>query len=178
LLKRFGPAGIVVYCRHSNFDVAPDGAVGEVAEGPTHFGIYQTLGRAIHGDPRVWNTRWPIQPSNSGGAVWENNGLFRRRRPFAKIVPVGFEWDPVKAKNNLRKHGVSFEEAESVFYDLLAATVPDPDHSWDESRQVIVGLSRKDRLLIVSFVDRIDNCRIISARELTKSERSGHEQTK
>ncbi|MFN0106401.1 MAG: BrnT family toxin [Bryobacteraceae bacterium] len=90
---------------------------------------------------------------------------------------MDFEWDPVKAKNNLRKHGVSFEEAESVFYDLLAATVPDPDHSWDESRHLIVGLSAKNRLLIVSFADRIDNCRIISARELTKSERRGHEET-
>ena len=89
---------------------------------------------------------------------------------------MDFERDPEKATENRRKHGISFEEAKSVFYDALAATVPDPQHSWDESRHVIIGMSKRQRLLIVSFTDRADCCRIISARELTRTERKSLEE--
>ncbi|MFN0044028.1 MAG: BrnT family toxin [Alphaproteobacteria bacterium] len=88
-----------------------------------------------------------------------------------------FEWDTVKARKNLAKHGVSFDEAKSVFYDPLAASFPDPDHSWDETRNVIFGISSRNRFLLVSFADRIEKCRIISARTLTKSERRTFEET-
>jgi uncharacterized protein len=65
-----------------------------------------------------------------------------------------FEWDSAKAASNLRKHGVSFEEAVSVFYDLLAATGADPDHSEDEARFVTFGISSAGRLLVVSHTER------------------------
>jgi hypothetical protein len=87
-----------------------------------------------------------------------------------------FEWDPNKAQMNLVWHGVSFDEAATVFGDPLSITVPDPNHSFDEERFIIVGLSYDDRLLIVSYTERGDNIRIISARELTQKERKDYEE--
>ena len=87
-----------------------------------------------------------------------------------------FEWDPNKAARNLRKHGVSFTEAATVFDDPLSVTVPDPDHSTDEERLIIVGQSHQRRLLIVSFAERGDRFRIISARQLTRAESKAYEQ--
>jgi len=86
-----------------------------------------------------------------------------------------FEWDGEKAESNIRKHGVSFDEAVTVFYDPLGATFDDPDHSWDESRYVTVGYSAQGRLLVVCHVERGDAVRIISARRPTRSERKRHE---
>jgi uncharacterized protein len=84
-----------------------------------------------------------------------------------------FEWDPAKAKRNLREHGVSFEEAESVFSDDFAILVADPDHSRDEDRFVLVGLSAGLRILVVVHCYRDQNViRIISARRATPSERA------
>jgi uncharacterized protein len=88
---------------------------------------------------------------------------------------VEFEWDPNKAESNLKHHGVSFHEAATVFDDPLSITVPDPDHALDEERYVIVGISHEGRLLIVSHAERGDHIRIISARELTRVERSAYE---
>ena len=87
-----------------------------------------------------------------------------------------FEWDPKKAAGNLAKHGVSFQEATTVFDDPLSVTVPDPDHSAEENRFIIVGESHRGRLLIVSQVGRNDRIRLISARELTHPERSVYEE--
>lgn len=84
---------------------------------------------------------------------------------------IEFEWDPYKANDNRRDHRVTFEEASTVFGDVLSAIAPDPDHSDDEDRYVIVGISRRQRLLLVSFTDRNGRVRIISARELTAYER-------
>ncbi|NOT47988.1 MAG: BrnT family toxin [Acidobacteria bacterium] len=81
-----------------------------------------------------------------------------------------FSWDPTKAMSNFRKHGVTFEEAASVFGDPLSETFEDPDHSIDEQRFVIIGRSRNGRLLFVSHTDINDELRIISAREPTGSE--------
>lgn len=92
------------------------------------------------------------------------------------LVIVEFEWDPDKADGNLRRHGVSFYEAATVFGDPLSITVPDPDHSFDESRYVIVGLSQSRRYLIVSHTERGGRIRIINARELTRDERSAYEE--
>ena len=87
----------------------------------------------------------------------------------------GFEWDEAKAQTNLEKHGISFPEAATVFADPLAAIFPDADHSGDELREIIVGNSEQNRLLIVSFTERGENLRIISARAATPRERKEFE---
>lgn len=87
-----------------------------------------------------------------------------------------FEWDPNKASINLKKHQVSFHEAATAFGDPLSITAPDPDHSVDEERYLIVGSSHRGRLLIVSYAERGDRIRIISARELTRTERKAYEE--
>jgi hypothetical protein len=89
---------------------------------------------------------------------------------------VIFEWDPGKARANLRKHRVSFEEAATVFADPLAMTYPDPDHSDSEQRFITVGLSSEGQLLIAAHADRNDRIRIISARRTTPSEREHYEE--
>jgi uncharacterized DUF497 family protein len=83
-----------------------------------------------------------------------------------------FEWDENKAKTNLKKHGVSFEEAQSVFFDENARIIPDPDHSKIEDRFIILGISLNVKLLVVCHCYRENekNIRIISARKATKSE--------
>jgi len=86
-----------------------------------------------------------------------------------------FEWDPQKAKSNLKKHGVSFEEASTAFQDTLSLTIDDPLHSIDEVRVVLIGMSNKNRLLVVVHTERGDNIRIISARKATKKERKNYE---
>ncbi len=87
-----------------------------------------------------------------------------------------FEWSENKAASNLSKHGVSFEEAKTVFDDPLYVDFYDPDHSEDEERYLIVGESNRGRLLIVSYTERGDSIRLISARELTRTERSAYEE--
>ena len=86
-----------------------------------------------------------------------------------------FEWDPEKAKNNHKKHGVNFEEASTVFYDALLATFDDHDHSIGEHRLISIGFSSSGRLLVVSHTDRGKSIRIISARLATARERTKHE---
>ena len=86
-----------------------------------------------------------------------------------------FEWDFVKAASNLEKHGISFAEAVTVFFDPLSLTIPDPVHSQGENRFVITGLSYQRRQLVVVHVDRGDRIRIISARLATPSERKKYE---
>ena len=87
-----------------------------------------------------------------------------------------FEWDPEKAKVNLRKHGVSFPEAATVLRDLLGITVFDPDHSRDEDRYLTFGTSERGRVLAIAHTDRGNRIRIISARELTRAEREQYEE--
>lgn len=86
-----------------------------------------------------------------------------------------FEWDREKAKKNLRKHRVSFEEAMTVFYDPLSATFDDPDHSIDEERFITIGYSSYGHLLVVSHAERGKTIRIISVRLATAHERKQHE---
>jgi uncharacterized DUF497 family protein len=86
-----------------------------------------------------------------------------------------FEWEPQKAKSNLKKHGVSFEEASTAFQDTLSLTIDDPLHSIDEVRAVLIGMSNKNRLLVVVHTEKEDNIRIISARKATKKERKNYE---
>lgn len=87
-----------------------------------------------------------------------------------------FPWDPKKAATNLQKHGVSFDEAISVFFDPLARIHDDPDHSIGEAREIIIGLSAVKRLLLVSFAERGDTVRIIHARVANARERRRHEE--
>ncbi|KJH73368.1 BrnT family toxin [Aliterella atlantica] len=89
---------------------------------------------------------------------------------------MNFEWDANKAVSNLSKHGVSFEEAQTVFDDSLYVDFYDPKHSEDEERYLIIGQSNQGRLLIVSYTETINSIRLISARELTKTEIKAYEE--
>ena len=89
---------------------------------------------------------------------------------------MNYEWDHEKAANNLEKHGVSFEEAATVFNDPLYIDFYDPDHSVDEHRYLIMGHSMAERLLIVSYTERDQVVRLISAREVTLSERKAYKE--
>jgi uncharacterized DUF497 family protein len=88
---------------------------------------------------------------------------------------LDFEWDSENAAGNVRKHGVSFAEAATVFGDPRAITFPDPDHSDDEEREITVGWSARNRMLIASHTERDGRVRIISARRVTKAERDLYE---
>lgn len=92
------------------------------------------------------------------------------------VVPRQFEWDLKKAAANLRKHGVSFDEAITSFRDPLSILLEDPDHSMDEHRYVLLGESIKRRLLVVAFADWFSRIRIISARLASKRERHDYEE--
>jgi uncharacterized DUF497 family protein len=88
-----------------------------------------------------------------------------------------FEWDPGKARSNLRKHHVSFAEAVSVFADPLARIFPDEEHSVEEPREIIIGHSAAKHLLLVCFTEReTDRIRIISARRATRAEQHDYEE--
>ena len=89
---------------------------------------------------------------------------------------VEFEWDAAKAKANVKKHGVDFNEALTVFADSLARIFDDPHHSGEEVRELIVGHSARNRLLVVSFIERNDKVRIITARRAMKRERQDYEE--
>ena len=88
---------------------------------------------------------------------------------------LGFEWDNRKAEENLRKHGVSFQEAITVFSDFLSSTIPDPLYSRAEERWITIGRSEKQRLLVVVHTEKGDVIRIISARKATSYERKTYE---
>jgi len=87
-----------------------------------------------------------------------------------------FEWDNNKAASNFVKHGVSFEEAVTVFGDPLSDTLPDPDHSSGEHRFIIIGSSESGKILVVAHTDDEETVRIISAREATHGERKFYEE--
>ena len=87
-----------------------------------------------------------------------------------------FEWDEDNARENLRKHNVSFDEAKTVLLDPFSLTIPDPDHSLDEERFVDIGTSVNGRVLIVAYTERGTNIRLISCRKATPSERRTYEQ--
>ncbi len=88
---------------------------------------------------------------------------------------LSFEWDPQKAWDNEKKHGISFNEASTVFSDTMSLTIHDPLHSDDEDRFIIIGNSHRNRMIIVVHTERGDNIRLISARKATKKERFYYE---
>ncbi|MDP2210141.1 MAG: BrnT family toxin [Candidatus Aquicultor sp.] len=91
-------------------------------------------------------------------------------------MKLNFEWDEEKAKANLKKHRVSFDEATTVFIDPFSITVPDPDRSVDEQRYIDLGSSDKCRVLVVVYTERGSNIRIISCRKAASSERKLYEE--
>jgi uncharacterized DUF497 family protein len=90
-------------------------------------------------------------------------------------MDLEFDWDPAKAVANVRKHGVTFDEASTVFGDPLSSVFPDPDHSLSEERLVLVGRSDQGRVLLVMFTERPPRVRLISARPATRPERAAYE---
>jgi len=90
-------------------------------------------------------------------------------------VGYEFEWNPRRSASNRRKHGVTFEEAATAFADPRSLNQFDPDHSIDEDRFLLMGKSRLDRILVVSYTDRPPRVRIISARLATRRERNQYE---
>ena len=91
-------------------------------------------------------------------------------------MPLSFEWDDSKARLNVAKHGVSFEEATAVFADPMSLTIPDPAHSQVEDRFIILGQPHRQRLLVVVHTERGDSIRIISARRASRRERKNYEE--
>ena len=87
-----------------------------------------------------------------------------------------FEWSARKAAENLKKHGLSFEDATSVFLDPLAITFPDPDHSAEERREITIGTTMRTQVIFISHCERGEQIRIISARPATRSERKQYEE--
>ena len=91
-------------------------------------------------------------------------------------MALWLEWDQRKADTNFHKHGVSFREATTVFADPLAITIADPDHSTSETRLIHMGVSYYGHLLVVSYTERGDRIRLISARPATRGERKQYEE--
>ena len=92
-------------------------------------------------------------------------------------MPLAFEWDSRKARSNLTKHGVGFEEASTIFGDPLSLTIPDPEHSLSEERYITMGRAVTGKLLVVVHTERGDNIRIINARRASRRERKVYEET-
>jgi uncharacterized protein len=90
-------------------------------------------------------------------------------------MSIRFQWGPDKAATNVSKHGVPFLEAATVFQDPLAFIFDDEEHSVKEYREIIIGHSKRDRLLVVAFTERDDVIQIISARRADRKEREGYE---
>ena len=100
---------------------------------------------------------------------------YKERKSKDDEVVLLFEWDDKKECLNVKKHGVSFAEAATVFGDQFSVTIYDPLHSQEEERFVILGMSRKNRILVVVHTERNGRIRIISARKATKTERKQYE---
>ena len=91
-------------------------------------------------------------------------------------MALQFEWDSKKAQSNKRKHGITFEEASTIFGDPLSITIDDSAHSIGEDRFVTIGTSVNDKLIVVAHTERNDIIRIISARKATRNEKRQYEQ--
>ena len=91
-------------------------------------------------------------------------------------MAINFEWDDKKAKSNLLKHGIAFEEASTAFGDDLSITIEDPLHSHNENRFILIGKSVNNKTLVVVHLEVTDSIRIISARKATKKEHKFYEE--
>jgi len=92
-------------------------------------------------------------------------------------MALQFDWDPKKARRNVDRHGVSYDEASTAFRDTMSITIPDPAHSETEDRLVLLGYSYRNRLIVVVHTDRNDRIRVISARPATRRERIRYEES-
>jgi uncharacterized protein len=94
------------------------------------------------------------------------------------MISLHFEWDPAKDRENRQKHGISFKEAQSVFWDERGRLIHDPDHSEEEDRFILMGISDRLRVLVVCHAYREDDStvRIISARKASRNERRQYEE--
>ena len=104
--------------------------------------------------------------------------VYKQEREISELIwnhEMRFEWDPEKARRNLRKHGLSFDEAVTVFYAPLSATLDDLDHSVEERRLITIGYTLRGRLIVVSHTEKGETLRMISARPATILERKRHE---
>lgn len=93
-------------------------------------------------------------------------------------MPLTFTWDEKKARSNKRKHGVSFEEAMTIFGDKKELMISDPDHSDEEERFLSIGMSDRKRLLLVSYTEQNERIRLISARVTTRTEQREYEENR
>jgi len=159
----------------------PDGAATGDPMPPRNEGTVPTrhpsgaglLGRA---EMRSWG-RSGVIVSESRPSPRIGNGADTTKEAYFAPIVLRFTWDPVKAELNLRKHGVSFAEARTVFGDPLNADMPDPDHSRDELRFVTIGKSENGQLLVVIYAEpEPDWIHIISARRTTPGERRKYEE--
>ena len=91
-------------------------------------------------------------------------------------MALTFEWDEEKSRGGLRKHGVSFDEAKTVFNDPFAMTISDPEHSSEEDRYIDMGMSSQGRILVVWYTERGRNIRIIGSRKATRTQRREYEE--
>ena len=128
-----------------------------------YLSINQTLGRC--------DRRGEIVIPTSGYAIMRDISVFKS----GNDLELAFEWDKQKAKANQRKHSISFEEASTVFDDPLAVNFDDPDHSTEENRYLIIGLSAQGKLLFIAYTDRNNKIRLISARLVTPKEKRSYE---
>ncbi len=92
-------------------------------------------------------------------------------------MELGFEWHQEKAKENLKKHGISFDEAKTIFNDPFSITITDPEHSLAEERYIDIGLSLRGQLLVAVYTEGQSKIRIISCRQATKAEQKVYEQS-
>jgi uncharacterized protein len=125
---------------------------------------------------RLWRFAYRQRCANDieTGTFDKYSGIIYEGSHFILGV-ILFDWDEEKARINLDKHGVSFDEATSVFDDPLFLTFADPKHSIQEQRFIIMGESAKGRLIVVSYTDREEITRLISARPVTRRERKAYE---
>lgn len=134
-------------------------------------------GRAVATVQELSGTRGvrsPVRAPFRSQHPWSSSLVVRKYIVHTCAMPeIRFEWDPAKATTNARKHGVSFEEAQTAFFDDLALVIDDPEHSQDEARFVLLGFSAAARMLVVVHACRSDpdTIRIISARQASKAER-------
>ena len=92
-------------------------------------------------------------------------------------MSIIFEWDDEKAKKNLKKHKIAFQEGSTIFHDPFIATMADPDHADNEERYISIGLSARGRLLVVVYTERGEKTRLISCRKAEPPERRIYEET-
>ena len=126
------------------------------------------LGKYAEIPKQIHQTKTPYEPVCINEKISFRNGV--------RLILMKFEWDTNKAAVNLSRHSISFDEAKTVFQDPFYVIFDDPDHSFQENRYIAIGQSAQNRLLFVSYTERGNAVRLISARNATRSERELYEE--